>query len=107
LLRRLGAQRAGAARLVQGSEGDALVETRGPVRAVLASEIRERFERALETLSEGQRTVFLLRQEGDMTLAEVAGLLGVALPTVKTQFARACLRLQAGLGDFRPHEDRP
>lgn len=69
-------------------------------------ELRERLERALEDLSEGQRTVFLLRHEGGLSLREVAELLGLALPTVKTQFARACLRLQARLAPWR-RDDHP
>ena len=52
---------------------------------------------------EGQRTVFLLRHEGGLPLAEVAETLGVALPTVKTQFARACLKLQSRLRPYRPN----
>ncbi len=70
------------------------------------TELRARLERALPALSEGQRTVFLLRHEGCLSLAEVAAALGVELSTVKTQFARACLKLQAHLAPFRP-EERP
>ena len=70
-------------------------------RASLA-ELRERLERALRDLPGGQRTVFLLRHEGGLSLREVADTLGVALPTARTQFARACLRLQRGLREFDP-----
>jgi DNA-directed RNA polymerase specialized sigma24 family protein len=59
------------------------------------------FERALLELPDGQRTVFLLRHEGGLTLAEVADALGVAVPTAKTQFARACLKLQEKLAPFQ------
>ena len=70
------------------------------------AELLERFEEALAGLPEGQRSVFLLRHEGGLKLAEVAETLGVALPTVKTQFARACLKLQEKLAAFRPEKDR-
>ena len=66
------------------------------------AELERRLEAAVQRLSEGQRTVFQLRHFGGLTLAEVATTLGLALPTVKTQFARACLRLQATLSHFRP-----
>lgn len=72
------------------------------------AELRSRFERALAELPEGQRTVFLLRHEGNLPLSQVAETLDVSLPTVKTQFARACLKLQEKLATFRPegHSDR-
>jgi RNA polymerase sigma-70 factor (ECF subfamily) len=73
--------------------------------AAAAAELERRYAAALEKLSEGQRTVFLLRHEGGLALAAVAETLGVALPTVKTQFARACVRLQARLRSFRPDGD--
>jgi RNA polymerase sigma-70 factor (ECF subfamily) len=69
------------------------------------AELAVRFERALAELSDGQRTVFLLRHSGDLTLAEVAETLELALPTVKTQFARACLKLQEKLAPYRPDRD--
>ena len=67
-------------------------------------ELRRRFEAALTELPEGQRTVFLLRHEGGISLAEVAETLGVSLPTAKTHFARACLKLQHKLAHYRPDE---
>ena len=75
---------------------------RGPARAIADAELRERYEHALERLSERQRAAFLLRHEGGMSLSEVADALEIALPTVKTQFARAVLKLQALLSEFRP-----
>jgi RNA polymerase sigma-70 factor (ECF subfamily) len=68
-------------------------------------ELRGRFEAALAELPEGQRTVFLLRHDGGLALSEVAETLDVSLPTVKTQFARACLKLQAKLAAFAPDEE--
>ncbi len=66
------------------------------------AELRARLDRALETLSDRERTVFVLRHDGGLTLAEIADTLGVATPTAKTQFARACVRLQAALARFDP-----
>jgi RNA polymerase sigma-70 factor (ECF subfamily) len=78
-----------------------------PLACVREAELRERLDRALAHLPEGQRTVFVLRHEGGLALREVAQLLDVALPTVKTQFARACLKLQAQLAAFRDEETTP
>ena len=69
--------------------------------ALLGRELSGRYERALATLSEGQRVVFLLKHEGGLTLAQAADALELALPTVKTQFARACLKLARALSDER------
>lgn len=66
------------------------------------AELRQRFERSLSQLSEGQRTIFLMRHEGGLRLNEIARLLELSPSTVKTQFARACLKLQAGLSAYRP-----
>jgi RNA polymerase sigma-70 factor (ECF subfamily) len=78
---------------------------RAPETSVHATELAERFETALAELPEGQRTVFLLRHAGELTLAEVAETLDLALPTVKTQFARACLKLQEKLATYRPEPE--
>ena len=77
-------------------------EASDPAAHARSAEIAERFERALATLSERQRSVFQLRHAGGLTLPQVAELLGIALPTAKTQFARACLKLQAALRPFDP-----
>jgi RNA polymerase sigma-70 factor (ECF subfamily) len=77
-------------------------ETREPLDALASAELVEHFERAVRELPGGQREIFLLRHEGGLSLAEVAESLELALPTVKTQFARAALKLQAKLATFRP-----
>ncbi len=92
-----------AARLPVSAESEREeVDGRGPLDAAAARELEERFERALAALPEGQRTIFLLRHSGGCSLAEVAESLALALPTVKTQFARACLKLQQALRPFHP-----
>lgn len=65
-------------------------------------ELRLGFERALAELSEGQRAIFLLRHEGGLSLVEIARLLELSRETVRSQFARAVLRLQSKLNRFRP-----
>lgn len=85
---------------------DSDVEPMAPTAATTDAELLARFGRALEELSEGQRTIFLLRHDGELTLSEIAAALDVALPTVKTQFARACVKLQQKLAHYRPSEER-
>jgi RNA polymerase sigma-70 factor (ECF subfamily) len=102
LLRRRGARDAAHGRAAKTSELDAQA---GPDRAADDAELSEGYERALTLLPEGQRTIFLLRHSGGLSLREIAELLGVTLPTVKTQFARAVVRLQRELRPFRDEED--
>jgi RNA polymerase sigma-70 factor (ECF subfamily) len=59
-------------------------------------------ERALRLLSASQRTVFLLRHRGGLPLAEIAVVLELAPSTVKTHFARACIKIQEALAAHRP-----
>jgi RNA polymerase sigma-70 factor (ECF subfamily) len=77
-----------------------------PEDAAARSELARRLEAALARLPEGQRTVFELRHFGGLSLSEVAEALGLALPTAKTHFARACLKLQAALTTYRDGEPR-
>jgi len=78
----------------------------GPADAAARSELERRLEAALARLPEGQRTVFELRHFGGLSLGEIADALGLALPTARTHFARACLKLQAALRTFRDEEPR-
>ncbi|MEW6074416.1 MAG: sigma-70 family RNA polymerase sigma factor [Planctomycetota bacterium] len=78
---------------------------RPPEEGLAARELAERLARALERLPEGQRVVFQLRHSAGLSLAEVAATLGVSLPTVKTQFARACVKLHGALRPFDPQRN--
>jgi RNA polymerase sigma-70 factor, ECF subfamily len=82
-------------------ESDGAQSATPPLAHVSEAELRQRLERALADLPEGQRAVFALRHDAGLELREVADVLGVQLSTVKTQFARACLSLQARLSAFR------
>jgi len=96
-------------RALERSLADDAPRPAGPAARASSAELHERFERALTLLPEGQRTVFLMRHSAGLPLSEVAALLDLALSTVKTQFARACLRLQSALRPFAPdtrEEDR-
>lgn len=74
--------------------------------AAARSELEDALRDAVAELPEGQRTVFLLRHDGGLNLAEAAAALGIAHSTAKTQFARACLRVQTRLRPhLRPNQD--
>lgn len=76
-----------------------------PEEGARLAELERRLRSALAELPEGQRTVFQLRHDAGLPLAEIATALGVALPTVKTQFARAAAKLQRRLSAFRPEDE--
>jgi RNA polymerase sigma-70 factor (ECF subfamily) len=81
-------------------------ESHSPPRLAALDELERELDLALRELPEGQRPVFALRHRGGANLSEIAELLDLALPTVKTHFARACLRLQARLARFDPESKR-
>ena len=57
--------------------------------------------RAVETLSERQRTVFLLRFVEDLELKEIAETTGLSEGTVKAHLSRALGRVRTELGEKR------
>ncbi|MGH9547184.1 MAG: RNA polymerase sigma factor [Terriglobales bacterium] len=63
-------------------------------RALLAREELEAVWNALSSLSPQQRTIFFLRYEEEMSLAQIADLLEVKVGTVKTQLSRATGKLR-------------
>jgi RNA polymerase sigma-70 factor (ECF subfamily) len=70
-----------------------------PSRHALREEVRLRVRQALGRLNERDREVLALRYLEQMSLAEIAAVLGTTEGAVKTRHARALLRLQALLGD--------
>jgi RNA polymerase sigma-70 factor, ECF subfamily len=65
-----------------------------------AQQIGARLREALERLSERQRAVFTLRHFEDMSLDEIATLLGLDVGTVKAHMARALAKLREDLRDL-------
>lgn len=73
----------------------------GPGERFASSASREEVYRAVRSLSEGQRQVFLLRVEAEMSFREIADELQVPLGTVLTWMRRAALNLRKMLkGEF-------
>lgn len=65
-----------------------------PDRAVVDPSYDDTVLRALRALPPGQRAVVVLRHYADQTEAQTAQLLGCSVGTVKSQHARAVLRLR-------------
>lgn len=59
----------------------------------------EALHAALRTLPAPQREVFLLREQADMSLTEIAALVGVPLETAKSRLRYAIARLRAALAE--------
>jgi RNA polymerase sigma-70 factor (ECF subfamily) len=72
---------------------------------VMDREVREALERSLADLPEEYRVVFVLRDVEDLTNAEVAEILGLSVPAVKSRLHRARLflrdRVAAAFGERR------
>lgn len=73
-----------------------------PEALYAAAELRETIEQLLIQLPDPQREVVELYYYADLTLAEIAGLLGRNLNTVKYQFYRAHDRVKQGLEPSTP-----
>ena len=59
----------------------------------------DRLERALAALPPEQREVVALKTEADMTLAEIAAVLGISPNTAASRYRYALARLRAALGE--------
>ena len=72
---------------------DAVVELDG----VAARDVRRLLEHAVDGLPERFRTVFVLREVEELSIADTAACLGLNAATVKTRLHRAQLRLRADI----------
>ena len=70
-----------------------------PERQAFGRELGALIESAIDTLGDGYREVFMLRQVEGLTTAETAQALGVSEDVVKTRLSRARHALQADLLD--------
>jgi RNA polymerase sigma-70 factor, ECF subfamily len=73
---------------------------------IFATQIAQRLQNALDKLSLRQRAVFALRHYEDRSLADIAGILGLDVGTVKVHLFRAVEKLRGELHDlyFRDRE---
>ena len=63
-------------------------------------ELGERLRAAVAALPPAQREAFLLQQEGELSLAEIAALTGVGMETVKSRLRYAVSKLRSELADL-------
>ncbi|MGD8413941.1 MAG: sigma-70 family RNA polymerase sigma factor [Candidatus Latescibacterota bacterium] len=75
--------------------------TGNPERAANSAKINEHVEIALQTLSDKERSVFVLRHYHDMQLKEIAETLEVAEGSVKSLLFRAVRKLRDNLTFYR------
>ena len=71
-----------------------------PLEEVLDTELREKMEQAVSALPDDMRTVFLLRDVEGMSNAEVAEILDLSVPAVKSRLHRTRLQLREQLSRY-------
>jgi RNA polymerase sigma-70 factor (ECF subfamily) len=93
---------------IDGSDEDTRAVVEGlqecghdPEAQLSARQLRERLHAALAALPAVQRDAFLLQQEGGLSLAEIAELVGVGPETVKSRLRYAIGKLRAELSPLR------
>jgi RNA polymerase sigma-70 factor (ECF subfamily) len=65
-----------------------------------SDELRRHIQAAVDTLPEGLRTVFLLRDVEELSTEDTAELLALSVPAVKTRLHRARLALREAIGRY-------
>jgi RNA polymerase sigma-70 factor (ECF subfamily) len=70
-----------------------------PAEALLRQEFAERFNAAVETLSEPDREIIFMRHAEQLTNSEVAEVLGLSQPAAAMRYLRALRQLKSILGD--------
>jgi RNA polymerase sigma-70 factor (ECF subfamily) len=69
-----------------------------PEVQLLAKEKVKHLAQVLETLSQNQRTIFLMRFSEEMPVADIGKVLGMQIPTVRTHLHRALKAVRSQLG---------
>lgn len=87
-------------------ENDAADPASGPEAALTGAQRAERLRSALDTLPLEQREAFLLHEEAEMGLAEIATVTGANAEAVKSRLRYAVKKLRTALGDLAPANAR-
>jgi RNA polymerase sigma-70 factor, ECF subfamily len=72
----------------------------GPDRLVISSRMQETVDRALETLSQQERTAFILRHFEGLSIDEIGGALGIGNNAAKHSIFRAVQKLRKALSPW-------
>ena len=72
-----------------------------PERRALSREIRERLSDAMTSLSPRQRTIFLLKHFEELSIPEIADVMGLDVGTIKSHLFRAAHKMRERLAEFR------
>ncbi len=72
-----------------------------PEKTAEAEIMRQHLRRALDQLSPQQKTIFVLRHDEDLPLAEIGSMLKISEGTVKSQLFRALRKLQETLAFYK------
>jgi RNA polymerase sigma-70 factor (ECF subfamily) len=86
----------------QSREAESLMVSspaQSPERLAFTRELRELLEGAIDSLPDGTREVFVLREVEGLSTAEVAACLGVSEDVVKTRLSRGRAALRRGLAE--------
>jgi len=83
------------------SHGEAAEREDPAVRAEQAT-LQRRIDLAMGALPDRQRRIFVLQEVEGLKQAEIAGIMGIPVGTVKSLMHRAVRRLQKELADCRP-----
>ena len=75
-------------------------ETIGSGRAPVDPDLRERLHRAIDSLPQGYRSVFVMHDVEGFTHEEIGEALGIQIGTSKAQLFRARAKLREALADF-------
>jgi RNA polymerase sigma-70 factor (ECF subfamily) len=65
-----------------------------------SQEMRAHIQASVDSLPEGLRTVFLLRDVEELSTEDTAEMLGLSVPAVKTRLHRARLALRVAIGRY-------
>ena len=84
--------------------GDRAAGMVNPEHSAVAGEIKQVIERAVGTLPERQRQVFLLREQLGLSIEETAETLGVSANSIKQHHFRALRALRRQLAEVWEHE---
>jgi len=84
--------------------GEQTADPRASVeREATGTELKERIARAVDTLPDEQREVFLMREVANLPFKEIAEITNVPENTVKSRMRYALERLQEALEEFEEH----